>query len=99
MNSAHHLAIEIMSECGKSPQEIAADPDWDEPPSVRDVELSLGLDMPSPRYRPRFITYQGKTRTVSDWAKIKGFSRQALSKRLKKMTISEAMMAPVRRNA
>lgn len=92
MTPEARLAIEIMSECGKSPQEIVAE--WPEV-TLQEVEIVLGMDAERSKYLNRLITYNGKTKTIAEWARIKGITRWGLAKRLKKMTIREAMEIPV----
>lgn len=40
------------------------------------------------------ITFEGQTKTVSQWAKHLGFERHAISRRLKRMSIDQALRLP-----
>lgn len=44
----------------------------------------------------RMLTFQGETMCMADWAKRKGMSKGALSARLDKMSVEEALRKPVR---
>lgn len=92
MTPEHRQAIHAMAECGKSPQEIVAE--WPQV-TVREVEIVLGMDAERSKYLNRLITYEGKTKTIAEWARQLGMTRWGLAKRLKKMPIREAMLRPV----
>ena len=42
------------------------------------------------------LTFQGETMCMADWAKRKGMSKAALSARLDKMSVEDALRLPVR---
>lgn len=44
----------------------------------------------------RMLTFQGETMCMADWAKRKGMSKAALSARLAKMPVEDALRQPVR---
>lgn len=44
-----------------------------------------------PHKKAMFLTKGNETHTLSEWAKINGISKQALSKRLKKMSVEKAL--------
>jgi hypothetical protein len=44
----------------------------------------------------RMLTFQGETMCMADWAKRKGMSKAALSSRLDRMSVDEALRKPVR---
>lgn len=44
----------------------------------------------------RMLTFQGETMCMADWAKRKGMSKAALSARLDKMSVEDALRLPVR---
>lgn len=44
------------------------------------------------------LTYDGKTKSLTEWANDIGITKQALSKRLKKMTVQEALTKEAKSN-
>lgn len=63
MNQQHRLAVEIMSECGKSPHEIVMDGDWLEPidlAEVLNVIMRTGHQEILNNYDPDFVVESDK---------------------------------------
>ncbi len=52
----------------------------------------------SPVARTTLLTYQGRTMSLTQWAKELNLSRMGLYLRLKKMSVEEALSKPVRRS-
>lgn len=99
MSPEHRLAVEIMFyELKMSPHEIAAS-EFDNAHSLLDIELTLGIDrIGTHSSRNRIITFEGKSRTLTEWEKITGITRTTIHSRLKKgMSIEEALTMPVKR--
>lgn len=103
MNADHMKAIKIMSELGMSPQAIANDSGWyaGEAPTVGEVKTVLGRrrvqSFNGRRSTNRFLTLNGETRTMREWARIKGFGRNTIAQRLKDgWSVKDALTVPMK---
>lgn len=101
MTPEHRLAIQIMHECGRSPHEIIADDCWPRgsAPKLSEVEDIVWEieDMGKVLKSNRFLTAEGQTRTLSEWARIKGIRPCTITKRLDKgLSPEEALNKPLR---
>lgn len=95
MTPEHRLAIEIMSECGKSRAAIVKDSGWylDDAPSMSAVRAVLRKR----RNKAHLLTINGKTMTVNEWAKETGIGRKTLHERIRVgWTDEEVLTTPVR---
>lgn len=101
MTPQHRLAVEIMYyELHLSPHEIASH-GFEPRLSMQSVELALGLDDIGRRSpRNRMISFDGKNRTISEWARITGIPHTTIHDRLKKgATVEQALTTPVKRRS
>lgn len=84
MTPEHRLAIEIMSECGKSPHEITYCTEWpdDVRPSFEEVKaiakpVKVRKILPAIR-RDQLITFRDVTRTAGEWMAINNISENTI---------------------
>lgn len=97
MSPQHRLAIEIMSECGMTPQAIHEDAGWqeDKPTFAEVVHVAL-----RPAHQNRstnmLITFNDVTKMISEWAEETGIDRRTISKRLHKLkwSVKDALTIP-----
>lgn len=83
MTPQHRLAIEIMSECGKSPRDILVDINWGEDgPTMAEIKNIVSRPRHGRRAVNNFITHNGETRIITEWAEITGIARKTIQKRL-----------------
>ena len=79
--------------------------DMGEPPEDKPCLLRIDSTKPykpgncawAPRGNVRLLTHNGRTMSLSGWAKELGISHQAMFLRLKKMPVHEALTRPVRK--
>lgn len=84
MTPQARLAIEIMSECGMTPREIAADRGWLTRIAMQDVLHALNAKTRiRVEKRSHFVKAFGETRSLAEWGKISGVSPQLIGYRLR----------------
>jgi hypothetical protein len=88
MTPQHRLAIEIMSECGMMPDQIACADGWDVAPDLEKTEAIIEAKNIQPINLPKipkgyYIEYKGVGHTASQWMQLNGLQKSVISYRRK----------------
>jgi hypothetical protein len=84
LSPEHRLAIEIMSEWGKSPHEIVASDDWDVKPKLSEVEAILNPAEDFPAEARHYLVFAGVKQSIADWSLATGIPRTTINARLER---------------
>lgn len=84
MTPENRLAIEIMSEWGKSPHEIVASEDWDVKPRLSEVEQITDPAEDFPADGRHYLVFAGTKQSIADWSLATGIPRTTINARLER---------------
>lgn len=96
MNAEHALAIQILTELGKSEYEIMADEGWraGERPTLEEIERVL---TPVRRHgSAHYLVFQNHKRTVREWSYITGLPDRTIFSRLRRgWSVADTLTKPI----
>lgn len=105
MNLDRVNAIKMLAEQGKTPEAIANDSSWGQgaAPSIAEIKSALAIRRVTRRPGDEIsmntlLTLGNETRSVIEWARLKGFGRNTIWQRLKAgWSVEDALTIPMKK--